>query len=322
MYMTKTPALRRYWYPVAFDRALDDGPVARTLLGESIVVWRSAPGAAPSASYDACPHREAKLSKGYVCDGNIVCPYHGWEFSGNGRLAKVPQLDDDDPLPPKGNLESLRCEERYGWIWVSLDDDPIGGMPELPEFAADGWRVVPEYEWMFECSAAALIENNLDPAHIAFVHKDSFGAGMSPKIDPPVMERTEFGLRRYNEVAVASRPGEEGETRRITVTDLWAPFMGVFRIAYPDGLVHIMVKACTPETDTRTRLLQFVMRNDTEADRPGADIVAFDDKVEGEDQAILDGLPAWYPLDPTEQAHTKADRGTLDLRRWYKEIFE
>ena len=57
MFMTQTPALRRYWYPVAFERALDDGPVARTLLGESIVVWRSTPGAAPSASYDFCPHR-------------------------------------------------------------------------------------------------------------------------------------------------------------------------------------------------------------------------------------------------------------------------
>jgi vanillate O-demethylase oxygenase-like protein len=94
----------------------------------------------------------------------------------------------------------------------------------------------------------------------------------------------------------------------------------VFRIEYPDGLVHIMVKACTPELDGHTRLLQQVVRNDAEADRPSADILAFDDKVEGEDQDILDGLPPDYPLAPTAQVHTRVDRPALELRRYYADI--
>ena len=28
-----------------------------------------------------CPHAKADLSKGEVCDGNLVCPLHNWKFS-------------------------------------------------------------------------------------------------------------------------------------------------------------------------------------------------------------------------------------------------
>jgi phenylpropionate dioxygenase-like ring-hydroxylating dioxygenase large terminal subunit len=318
MLLTQEPVLRRFWYPVAFSAAVTDRPIQRTVLGETLVVWRTGDGVA--AAPDRCPHREARLSQGWLCDGHLVCPYHGWEFDGAGALARIPQLEADAALPPKGNLATVRCTERLGWVWVCLDDDPLGGIPELPEYGADGWRVVPEYEWMFECSAAHLIENNIDPAHIAFVHRGTFGAGQDPKLTIPSVERVDHGLVLRARVPVAGRHGDEGPTERITTTELWGPFLGVFRIGYADGLEHIMLKACTPEADGRTRLLQQVIRNDAEEDRPGADIIAFDDKWEAEDQSVLDGLPAEYPLEPTAQVHTKFDRPALELRRFYKDL--
>ena len=318
MLLTQEPALRRFWYPVAFSTAVGPGPLHRQLLGTDLVLWRA--GGTVVAALDRCPHREARLSRGWVHDDRLVCPYHGWEFSTTGNLARVPQLPATSPLPPKGVLDRFRCVERYGWVWVSLDDDPIGGIPELPEWELDGWRVVPEYEWMFDCSAAHLLENNIDLSHVAIVHRESFGAGIDPLLEVPTMERTSFGLVSESRIPVAGRPGEDGKTVRVTTTEMWGPFLAVFRIGYPDGLVHIMVKACTPERDDRTRLLQTVFRNDGEADRPAADILAFDNKVETEDQDVLSGLPSEYPLDPLEQVHTKVDRPVLELRRWYTDI--
>jgi nitrite reductase/ring-hydroxylating ferredoxin subunit len=318
MLLTHEPVLRRFWYPLAFSSKLDAGPVHRRLLGHDLVIWRAA-GVA-GAAIDRCPHREAKLSRGWVSGERLVCPYHGWEFQPDGRVANIPQLEPDSPLPTRARLGTLACQERYGWVWVCLDDDPLGGIPVLPEWDAAGWRVVPEYEWMFACSCAHLIENNIDASHIAFVHRESFGAGIDPRVDAAPMVRTPYGLIQRSTIPVAGRPGESTPSVRISTNEIWAPFLGVFRIAYPDGLVHIMVKACTPEDDATTRLLQFVVRNDTEADRPAADIVAFDNKVEAEDQAVLAGLGPEYPLDPTLQFHTKADRPVLELRRWYSEL--
>ena len=90
--------------------------------------------------------------------------------------------------------------------------------------------------------------------------------------------------------------------------------------SYPDGLQHIMVKAITPVDDGRCTILQLVLRTDSEQDRPAAEIIAFDDQVEGEDAHLLNRLPGPFPLAPHLNAHAKADRNSLTLRRLYTEL--
>ena len=34
-----------------------------------------------SAIYDTCPHMGASLAQGYVENGGVMCPWHGWRFS-------------------------------------------------------------------------------------------------------------------------------------------------------------------------------------------------------------------------------------------------
>ena len=41
---SKHPVLRRFWYAACFDADVTDAPVARTVLGEKLVIWREAPG--------------------------------------------------------------------------------------------------------------------------------------------------------------------------------------------------------------------------------------------------------------------------------------
>ena len=53
------------------------------------------------AAPDRCPHREAPLSAGFVEDGCLVCPYHGWKFGDDGRCVKVPSSSEGVPPPPR-----------------------------------------------------------------------------------------------------------------------------------------------------------------------------------------------------------------------------
>ena len=71
MLVTKQPILRRFWYALMPLQMLDDGPKPFTLLGEQLVVWKTATGL-PVAMRDRCCHRTAKLSKGYVENDHIV----------------------------------------------------------------------------------------------------------------------------------------------------------------------------------------------------------------------------------------------------------
>src|SRR5690242_14273702 len=82
--------LRRYWYPVAFTRELEEFPVkAVRLLGEDLALFKT-----PRGRYgllpEACPHRRASLAYGVVEADGLHCPYHGWMFGTDGSCLDQP----------------------------------------------------------------------------------------------------------------------------------------------------------------------------------------------------------------------------------------
>ena len=315
------PAFRRYWFPLVRTDALADGPVARHLLGEELVVWSPAPGVVSAAS-NRCPHRDARLSTGWMEECGLVCPYHGWAFGERGEATRIPQIPEGGQFPSKASLQTYPATERYGWVWVTLSDDPVLPIPDITESGADGWRVIHEPESDWACTAVHLIDNNIDPGHIAYVHEASFGTPLRPEVEVPDIERNDAGLRLSYEVAVESRPGEIGSTVRNTTNQLYGPFMMINRITYPDGLQHLMVKACTPATATTTHQLQMVFRNDTEEQRPGSDVIAFDGQVWDEDRAVLEHCWTDFRLDLTDNVHLKTDKASIEYRRWLRRLVD
>jgi phenylpropionate dioxygenase-like ring-hydroxylating dioxygenase large terminal subunit len=321
--LSEHPLFRRFWYAACFADVVEPGPVRRTVLGTPLVLWRSEPGAPVSVALDRCAHRDAPLSSGWVDKCHLICPYHGWEWDAEGHTQRIPQFPDA-PFPTKGGLTMVAAQERYGLVWINLATEAEGGpicdLPTVPEFDDPQWRVVPEREWAFTCSAMHLLENNFDPGHVAFVHRGSFGDPDLAELTDSVVTPTPYGLEVRSETPVASRPGEAGATVRTTVSELHMPFFGYIKIAYPDGLGHVMLKAITPVDDANCVNIQIVLRTDQEADRPAADIVAFDDVAEEEDRVLLDALPTEFPLARHLNAHAKADRASLAIRRLWTDL--
>jgi phenylpropionate dioxygenase-like ring-hydroxylating dioxygenase large terminal subunit len=318
--VTDEHALRAFWYPVGRGDALGENPVARRLLGVEVVVWRTPGGVA--AAIDRCPHRDARLSCGWTSGERIVCPYHGWEFGTDGVAAHIPQLDDGVPVPPGARIGIVDAAERYGWVWVCLDAENAPPLPDLDGEWDASWRIVHEPESEWSCPAPLLVENNLDPSHIAFVHRESFGSPAVAKIPALTVERVEGGLRTRSEVPVQARPGEPGATVRHSTTRVRGAFLMIIRIEYPDGVTHVMVKACTPVDDASTRQLQFVVRSDREEQRPAADIVAFDAQVWDEDRAVLETAHHDFFLDLTANVHLRVDRPSIEYRRMLRELVD
>lgn len=314
MLVTEQPIFRRFWYPLAFGADLAAGPIHRRLLGVDLVLWRGADGQ-PAAARDRCPHREATLSTGWTDAGALVCPYHGWQFDSTGTCRLIPQNGPGQRPNPRAVLDTFRATEALGLVWACLEPDPVGGIPIVDEFGADGWRVVPEFDLEWPCAAPQLLDNNLDLAHVSFVHRNTFGDQTMPQIDVGEMRRTPEGISARAAAAVTARPGETGTTRRDTTSRVCAPFVGVLRISYPDGLEHTIVKAIAPVDERRCRLLQFALRNDTEADRPAADIIAFDTAVAEEDRSVLATVPAAFALDLHRLVHVDTDRASIAYRR-------
>ena len=77
------------WYVAERSTAVAATPVRSRLLGQNVVLFRDAAGAVHCLS-DICVHRGGALSQGQVLGDCIECPYHGWQFRGDGKCVTIP----------------------------------------------------------------------------------------------------------------------------------------------------------------------------------------------------------------------------------------
>jgi phenylpropionate dioxygenase-like ring-hydroxylating dioxygenase large terminal subunit len=162
-----------FWYPVCIaDELAADAPMRVQILGLQFAAFRDSDGAARVLA-DTCVHRGGSLSKGNVTGGRLACPYHGWQYDGEGLCRHIPVLGEDGTIPARAKVDSYPVIERYGIVFAFLGDLPESRRPPLHEIAEwdqPDWRasglVTFEVNAYFERS----IENGLDPAHNEFVH--------------------------------------------------------------------------------------------------------------------------------------------------------
>ncbi len=322
MLVTQQPVLKRFWYPVMPIAALStETPQSFKLLGQKLALWLDNDGQ-PVAVVDYCCHRSAQLSKGKVIDGCVRCPYHGWTFDGRGTCVDVPQLSAEQSIPASYKVQAFKCAERYGYVWVCLDKEPLLPIPYIPEAEESGNRLIPQFYEAWKCSGLRVMENSFDNAHFSFVHAASFGNLEQPK--PAFSELTplEFGLQVKSEVPVVNPPAQqknlriaEAVTTRFVESIWYMPFSRTLKITYPNGLMHLIFTAATPIDDRTSQIVQFCVRNDTEADAKAEDIIAFDRQVVMEDQFVLESTDYDTPLDVAAEQHMPSDQPGIVMRK-------
>ena len=158
------------WYCVGQASSLTGKALrAVELNGEQIVVGRDAAGAL-FALRDRCPHRGMALSKGGFDGAELICPFHGWRFSTEGRCRDVPTLSEHDTADfSKIVVQRFPVVESAGFVWVNPHLGTPGETPALPalDFTPVGSLVV---ELVVEASFDLTTLSLVDPGHVAFVH--------------------------------------------------------------------------------------------------------------------------------------------------------
>lgn len=320
MLQTATPMLRRFWYPVMPLAQLQDGPKPFRLLGQDIVLWVDGDGR-PAAMDDRCCHRTAKLSKGFYSNGWLACGYHGWEFGADGRVMRVPQRPVDKQGATNMRVPSYRAEARYGYVWVALEE-PLFDIPDFEE-EAEGCRRIDEFYEVWICAGLRVMENSFDNAHFAFVHRASFGDQGHPEPAKIEVEEYDDGFLFITDVPVRNPEIQKKVLRMESDTTVrhmrgrwYMPFLRKLRIRYPNGLSHSIITGATPIDDRSCQIVQFVYRNDTEAEAKAADIIAFDRLVTEEDRGILESTDFDVPLDQAGiEMNMPSDRPGVLMRK-------
>ena len=146
------------WRPVYLSRKLGSKPAEIMLNGREIVLFREAGGQARALA-NRCPHRQMRLGLGKVEGDKLVCPYHGWRFSGDGCGSA--------PGTPGMQIATTcyQVREQHGALWLRA-----GGRGRPPAFDFPGYRSTALLHHRLDAPLHLLLDNMMELEHSASVH--------------------------------------------------------------------------------------------------------------------------------------------------------
>lgn len=189
--------VRNAWYVAAFAHECTDRPLARTLLGEPVVLFRT-PAGECVALQDRCCHRFAPLSLGDVEADGIRCRYHGMKFSPQGACIEIP---GQDKIPPKMCVRSFPLMERHGLLWIWPGDPQLAD----PQHIVDvHWNDDPAWPTArgyihYQANYQLIADNLLDFSHLTYVHRSTLANAAFPNAHPTITP-FEHGIRLSRDI--------------------------------------------------------------------------------------------------------------------------
>ena len=144
---------RRHWLLVGHvSQAPNTGDyMTLGVAGERGLVIRDGDGAL-RAFHNVCRHRASRVVAGETgsCRGSIVCPYHGWTYSYDGKLQSVPNDQGFDQLDKSRlSLPEVEIEEWMGFVFVRFGGDGPSAAATLEPLAdvAEHFRFAEMKPW-------------------------------------------------------------------------------------------------------------------------------------------------------------------------------
>jgi phenylpropionate dioxygenase-like ring-hydroxylating dioxygenase large terminal subunit len=321
------PAMLNEWHSIAYSREVTPGKLVPTrLLGRDLVCWRDDAGAL-HVWEDLCIHRGARLSKGWIEDNSVVCPYHGWRYDGTAQCVLIP-VAPGQPIPPKARAFPITSLEQDGLVWATLGT-PAHAPPAFPERDTPGFRTFFAGPYVYKANGFRAVENFLDITHFPFVHAGVNGTTAQP--DPiPDYDVEAFGTGlQSSEITVLQPFGDFREvpiragyiyrvlgplvcyfSKRIEIMDPAKAGLG----SPHDRFTTMMTSQPVDEVNCINRILFAInfAPHLTEADMtPRQDIVY------GQDRDIVETQrPERIPVDLREEMHHRSDRLGVAYRRY------
>ncbi|KAL1557444.1 Flavonoid 8-hydroxylase 2, chloroplastic [Salvia divinorum] len=274
------------WYPVWAVCDLDKRrPHAKKVMGIDLVVWWDRNENAWKVFDDSCPHRLAPLSEGRIDRwGRLQCVYHGWCFGGAGDCKFIPQAPRDGPpvhMSKKACVAVYPSCVQNGIVWFWPNPDPKYKeihSTKKPHYV----RELDDPSFVYTMTSREigygyeiLIENLMDPAHVAYAHYGVMETGQVPKSLKADREGgipLEMSVQKLDVHGFTSKQifGENYFVAPCLLYGYFAPTKGqiankasseVVFSSIPPEKKAMLVFYCVPVSPGRSRLIYAIPRN-------------------------------------------------------------
>jgi phenylpropionate dioxygenase-like ring-hydroxylating dioxygenase large terminal subunit len=184
--------LENAWYVVSQSAQIDDQLQSIKILGDNLLFYRNSKDEVVALE-DACPHRKLPLSMGKLVGDAVQCGYHGLTFDAAGKCINAPT---QDKTPSNAFVRSYPIVEKYKLVWIWMGDPDLmdqSKMLELDNYDDPSWGLTDGGMLECQCHYLYLLDNLLDPSHVAWVHRGSFASAGTEDV-PLIIEDTAAGV--------------------------------------------------------------------------------------------------------------------------------
>jgi len=311
--------LRSDWVVACKIEDVKEEPLQVTVLGERVVFFRNENGI--HSFKDLCIHRGAALSLGCVKDGNLVCPYHGWEYDSAGTCTKIPQLPEGRAIPLKAKAIKYTCKEAYGFVWINLNNNNPKFF-SYPEYTDNNYRNVLWGPQEVNANPPRIVENFLDVSHLSFIHEGFLGVQEHPVIgdyDVQIEEDRIFS----DEIAIFQPdPDGSGQSKDVFYTyEIIRPLTVLFTKRDPDTNNKMTILLTILPIEERKSIAYGIMSFNYETGTTDQEIIDFQDMIFSQDKPIVENQkPEDLPLDLQVELSLKCDRMSIAYRQYLKKL--
>lgn len=312
--------LKNHWYAVLDSKELKQRPVKAERLGDFLVFWRDSQGKA-HVQQDRCPHLGASLSQGHVEAHCLVCPFHGFAFDGEGQCQRIPANGPQGKVPPQLTLHTYPSQEKHGLVWIWYGDAPPTPEPPFFEELKSLHYGTLTDQWPVHISRA--IENQLDSAHLPFVHHNTIGRRLSPFMQGPYVEADAAGIQVWNfQHLDADKQLSQQELKghiKGRAPALILLFPGIWRLKISEGFYQFIAFVPVNATTTHYYLRHYRNWKVPLVDGLVSKAMSLSNRIIlNQDKRVV---CAQLPINSAEAEHEHligADRAIAQFRRWVR----
>ena len=311
------------WYSVGFIDELKVGEVKPIhYFGRDLVLFRTESGRA--VLLDAyCPHLGAHLGHGGTVKGeSIACPFHGWEFNGDGMCTNVPYAEK---MPPK--VVDKPCMTGYPitetnrmiWAWYHPRNvEPLFEVDVVPEMNEPGWTDEHRYEWEINTCLQETGENGVDIAHFCFVHTSQ--EMPSAEVELKGFRRITTMTSKVPKMDDAGNLLPESEGYEVAHLETTSCGPGVTYQAFARMFTAYMVGAITPIDRGRVKMVWTFSQPEDQTDMQRMFFQGLIDNIVAE---VGNDIPIWeHKIYQPNPILCDGDGPIAKYRKWFAQFYD